>query len=337
MATGRGRAPAVYSRRRFLRTSAAVAGGTLLSTCGLDVQPVRSATLPDTPWSTHPGTVTSLKEEAAYLNDLNAATDRLRIVTLGGSSQGRAIRAVIVGPPRTRNQVRAANNCMILGSHHGDEWAGREAIFQHMRNHAGGRGTETIVYLTTVSPDSVALGSRNLPSGFDPNRQWSPSGVDRQTDGGAYVPEQQCVRQAILLYRPRIVVDTHEYTSTSNTYRFDPGTRNASGTPQAVIDVDKAVLTAMKNAATAAGYTEVTYGGPIPADGATQAFKSGGIPAVFTESPQQAARGLSLRRAQQLNSLNAFQRYVRGNGALLASVAASATWYSGFTPSVTDP
>jgi hypothetical protein len=335
MATSRS-AQTVFSRRQLLGMGAAVVAGTLPAG-GYRVRLAGAVTLVDPPWSRHPETVTSLSEEATYLTDLHAATDRVRMVTLGASMEGRAIRAVIVGPPRTRDQVRAANNCMIFGSHHGDEWAGREAIFEHMRDHAFGSGTETIVYLPTVSPDGVALGQRDLADGFDPNRHWSQSGVDRRTDGGAYLPEQQCLRQAILLYHPKIVLDTHEYTSTSNTFRFDSGTSNASGTPEAVVDVDGAVIAAMRNVATAAGYTAVAYGGPVPDDGATQAFKHGGIPALFTESAQRAAGGLALRRAQQLNALNAFQAYVQANAAALASVAASVTWYSGFTPTVTDP
>jgi Zinc carboxypeptidase len=336
--TGEPTGQAACSRRRFLGMGATVVAAALLPACGGRVRAVSPAMLPATPWSIRPGTVTSLSEEATYLADLEAATDRVRIVTLGSSAVGRRpIRAVIVGPPRTRDQVREADNCMVFGSHHGDEWAGREAIFAHMRDHAAGSSTETIVYLPTVSPDSVVLAQRNLPNGADPNRLWSPSGVDRRTDGGAYFPEQQCVRQAILLYHPRIVFDTHEYTSTSNIYRFDPGSSNASGIPQAVVDVDAALLTALRDAATAAGYTTVAYGGAIPADGATQAFNHGGIPAVFTESAQNAAGGLALRRAQQLNSLDALRAYVQANAAALAPVAASATWYSGFTPTVTDP
>jgi Zinc carboxypeptidase len=338
MTTGERTAQTACSRRRFLGMGATVVAGALLPACGRPVRAVSSATLPATPWSTRPGTVTSLSEEATYLTDLEAATDRVRIVTLGSSARGRRpIRAVIVGPPRTRDQVREANNCMAFGSHHGDEWAGREAIFQHMRDHAAGSSTETIVYLPTVSPDSAVLAQRNLPNSVDPNRLWSPSGVDHRTDGGAYFPEQQCIRQAILLYHPRIVFDTHEYTSTSNIYRFERGSSSASGTSQAVVDVDAAVLTAMRDAATAAGHTTATYGGAIPDDGATQAFNHGGIPAIFTESAQEAAGGLARRRAQQLNSLYALQAYVQANAAALASVAASATWYSGFTPTVTDP
>lgn len=294
------------------------------------------STLPPVPWDSHVGSPTTLDEGAAFVDSLDAATDRVRVVPLGTSAQGRPIRAVVVGPPRTRDQVRAATSALIIGSHHGDEWAGREATFEHMRNHAAGLGTETIVYIPTLSPDSFILQQRNLANGSDPNRLWSQTGVDQQSSGGAYFPEQQCLRQAILLWQPKIIFDTHEYTTTSATYRFDPGTTNATGTPQPVIDADVAVLAAMRSAATAAGYTTANYGGAIPDDGATQAFKRGGIPAVFTESGQENTNGLVQRRAQQLGSMNAFQSWVRSNAATLTSVAAAATWWSGFSPTVVD-
>lgn len=300
------------------------------------VRGIGDATLPALPWSSHVGTQTSLAEEATFLADLDAATDRVRLLTLGASAQGRTIRAAIVGPPRTRDQVRAANTALIIGSIHGDEWAGREALFEFMRDHAGGTGTETYIWIPTLNPDGFSAPSRNLANGSDPNRLWSQSGIDQQTSGGAYFPEQQCLRQAILLWRPKLIFDTHEYTSTGTTYRFDPGTTNAAGTPQAVIDTDTAILAAMKTAATSAGYATANYGGAIPDDGMTQAVKRGGIPAIFTESPQESSLGLTGRRAMQMTSLNAFQTYLRANAAALASLAASATWYSGFAPTLVD-
>lgn len=295
-----------------------------------------SATLPALPWDSHVGTATTLAEEATFLTALDSATDRVRVVTLGASAQGRTIRAVLVGPPRTRDQIRTANTALIIGSHHGDEWAGREALFEAMRTYAAGTGTDSYVWIPTLSPDGFTIPQRNLANGSDPNRLWSPTGVNQQTTGGAYFPEQQCLRQAILLWHPKIIFDTHEYTNTTATYRFDPGTINGSGTSQAVIDVDTAVLATMRGAATAAGYTTASYGGAIPDDGGTQAFKLGGIPGVFTETSQEATGGLALRRAQQLSSIQAFQSWVRDHAAQLATVAQSATWYSGFTPTVVD-
>ena len=95
--------------------------------------------------------------------------------------------------------------------------------------------------------DNVA---HNLANGIDPNRLWSPTGVDQTTTGVAYQPEQQAVRQAILAWRPRLILDTHEYGATANsttgTYRFDPGTTSATGTPTAVVNASIAVLNAMK-------------------------------------------------------------------------------------------
>jgi hypothetical protein len=294
--------------------------------------------MPAPPWDSHVGTATTLAEESQFIADLVAATDRVRQVTLGTSAQGRLIRCVLVGPPRSRDQIRTANTAMVIGSHHGDEWAGREATFAFMRDHAAGTGTETYIWIPTANPDGFTIPQRNLANNQDPNRQWSQTGVDQQTDAGAYFAEQQCLRQAILLYHPKIIFDTHEYTSTTNTYRFDPGTTNATGTPAEVITIDTAVLTAMRSAATAAGYTIATYGGPIPDDGATQAWKFGGIPGVFTESGQEAAGGLTLRRSQQLSSMTALQTWLQNstNAATLATQAAVATWYAGFTPAVAD-
>lgn len=316
----------VVDTRTLSAFTAAVPGTTLA--------PPGSA--PDLPWNSHVGTPTTLAEESAFLTSLASYTNRARVVTLGSSAQGRTIRAVIVGPSRTRDQVRAANNMLIQGCIHGDEWAGREALFEHMRNHAMGSGVESIIYIPTLNPDGFTAPSRNLANGSDPNRLWRGTGTDSQTTGGAYFPEQQCLRQAILLWRPKVIYDTHEYTSSTNTFRFDPGTTNAASTPQAVIDASQAMLTAMKASATNVGYVTANYGGAIPDDGATQAFKIGGIPSVFTETGQTAAGGLTLRRAQNLNAMDAIQAYVAANASSLATLAASATWYTGFTPTVVD-
>lgn len=297
-------------------------------------------TMPLPPWESHVGTATTLTEETDYLAALAAATDRVRIVSLGSSAQGRPLRAVIVGPPRTRDEVRASTRYMVLGSHHGDEWAGREAVFEDMRRHALGGGDETVVYLPTVNPDSVNTPLRELANGIDPNRLWSPTGVNQTTSGGAYQPEQQAVRQALLLWQPQLIVDTHEYDTsadgTGTTYRLDPGTNNATGTPQATIDVVQALLTQVRGEATGAGYAITNYTGTIPADGGTQAWKIGGIPATFTESPRESSGGLTLRRAQQLTSLEALRRYVRTNRTTLDTVSQAATWYSGYAPTVQD-
>nr|WP_243851095.1 M14 family zinc carboxypeptidase [Modestobacter marinus] len=302
------------------------------------LRPAPSRTLPTPPWDLHPNTPATLAEEATYLSELDAASPRVHVVTIGTSALGRPIRAVLVGPPRTRDKIRATNVAMVMGGHHGDEWAGREAIFSHMRDHAAGNDTETIVYLPTVNPDGFLIPDRRLANGIDPNRLWNSTGANQTTNGTAYQPEQQAVRQAILAWHPRLILDTHEYgapaDSTSGILRFDPGTVNPTGTPAGVVSAAGAVLAAMKTAATDAGHTTARYNGSIPDDGATQAWKRGGIPSVFTESPQDASAGLALRRAQQLTTLAAFQTYMRDNAATLASLAAAATWYSGYTPTI---
>lgn len=331
--------------------------GLLASSRRRDTGTPPPAGLPALPWDSHVGTPTSLAEEVSFVAALAAATSRVRQVTLGASAQGRTIRAVLVGPPRSRDQIRAATTMLIIGSHHGDEWAGREALFAFARDHAAGTGTETLIWIPTLNPDGFSIPQRNLANNSDPNRGWPPDGRDNRvsygtntgstanmTSGnvGALYVEQQCLRQALLLWRPKIVFDTHEYTSAGVTYRFDPGTVNgalADGsftTPAAVSSIDTAALTALRSAATAAGYTISTYTGPIPNDGATQALKLGGIPGIFTESPQESSGGLTLRRAQQLSSLAAFQTWVRANTTTLADQAAVATWYGANLPTVVD-
>lgn len=332
--------------------------GALLSAAGRRKRATGGG-FPALPWDSHVGTATTLAEEDTFVTALAAATTRVRQVTLGTSAQGRTIRAVLVGPPRSRDEIRAANSAMIIGSHHGDEWAGREATFKFMSDHAQGSGAETYIWIPTLNPDGFTIPDRELANGSDPNRGWPPDGRDNRvsyggstsstanmTNGnlGTLFVEQQCLRQALLLYRPKIIFDTHEYTSTGVNYRFDPGNVNGAladasfTTPQAVIDLDTAALTAMRDAAIAAGYTTGLYGGAIPNDGMTQALKLGGVPGIFTESPNESSGGLTLRRAHQLNSMAAFQAWVQNstNAAALATQAAAATWYVGATPTVTD-
>ncbi len=134
-----------------------------------------------------------------------------RVVTLGHSVKGRAVKALRLGDPRSPRKA------LVVGSIHGDETAGLKVVRELRRRYAKIRGLD-LWTIYTVNPDGVARGTRPNAHGVDLNRNFSfrwHGGVPRSS--GYYPgprpfsePESRLVRRLVVRLRPRISIWYHQ-------------------------------------------------------------------------------------------------------------------------------
>ncbi len=127
--------------------------------------------------------------------------------TIGRSSEGRPIRALLVGSERARTKL------MVVGSIHGTEPAGR-AVIARLRGARPPRGT-ALWLVDTANPDGAAAGSRGNANGVDLNRnfphRWRPQdGVYESGTGPASEPETQVMMRFIEREQPRVSLWYHQ-------------------------------------------------------------------------------------------------------------------------------
>lgn len=144
---------------------------------------------------------TTPREEAAFVAQLDAASDRVRTRVVGLSAGRRPITLLVVGPPRTDAQIAAAGSALVVCTQHGNEPAPREACLQRARDLAFGRSPLTMLVIATANPDGVAAGTRGNATGTDINR----------THATLATPEARIIANVMAAYRPDVLDDLHEY------------------------------------------------------------------------------------------------------------------------------
>src|SRR4051812_4183386 len=181
----------------------------------LAVAPAAHAADPRTGFETRNGASwTTLTEELTFIKALEGP--RVVRLVVGTSAHGRAIRLIIVGAPKTTEQIAGEDTALIVCGQHGNEPAGREACLTRIREQAvtNPLSTETLLIMPNVNPDGRAANTRNngqSPS-RDVNRDYGcplPPGtcVPFQT------PEARAVRDVMAAYDPEVVLDLHEYST----------------------------------------------------------------------------------------------------------------------------
>ena len=158
---------------------------------------------------------TSLREEQRYLRRLDATSSRVAVSTIGRSVQGRPIRLVRVGPPRTRRQIAAGSSVLLVCAQHGDEPAGREACLQAARDYARASRPTTVLIIPTANPDGFAASRRHNADGVDINRDHH-----RLT-----TPETRAISAVIRDYKPDLLGDMHEYPWSDDKVLFGDPTK----------------------------------------------------------------------------------------------------------------
>jgi hypothetical protein len=156
-------------------------------------------------WTTH-------EEELAFLADVVAGSDRVTIREIGRSVSGeRPLHLVAIGTRARRESPAAARQApvvLFVGSQHGNEPAGREAVLIALRDLAftdderllAQLEEQTILVVPSANPDGRA---RNLRT----------NGVtDINRDHLALTqPETQALHRVISDWAPDVILDHHEY------------------------------------------------------------------------------------------------------------------------------
>jgi hypothetical protein len=153
---------------------------------------------------------TTYDEQVALLEAIAAASDRVRLETIGVTYQGRPIQLAVVGDPApgTAEEIAETGSVLLSGTVHGTEYSGREGAMILLRELAFSDdpwvedilSTTTVLINPTLNPDGFVNATRGNTTGQDLNRDHI---LLRH-------PENFGLAKVIRDYRPDIVVDSHE-------------------------------------------------------------------------------------------------------------------------------
>jgi hypothetical protein len=212
--------------------------------------------LPSRDWKTpfeSSGAFTTLAAEQRYLSELDAASDRVRIVELARTpAHGHPIQLVVAGPPKTRAQIADGRSVLHVCSQHGDEPAAREACLIRARDHALSDSPETVLIIPTANPEGIAAGTRTNAEGVDLNR----------THLNLDVVEARAIARVLRDYRPDVLGDQHESIATAEDQLVM--VTNPADTHANVFDPIEALRTSLRDSYTiprlrAAGFAPSYY------------------------------------------------------------------------------
>lgn len=208
-------------------------------------------------WTTH-------EEELAFLEAVDAGSERVKIDVVGTTAEGRPLHLVQIGFPTPKSVGEAREGVVELHicSQHGNEPAGREACLQQIRNLAftddpaitAALSSMTVLFIPAANPDGRAADTRANSLGTDLNRNHLEI-TELET-----IAMGEVVRD----WRPDLNLDHHEYgPATPALYDDDllylwPRNLNVD---DAVHDAAKSFAVDVLNpCAAAAGYSSDEYG-----------------------------------------------------------------------------
>lgn len=158
-------------------------------------------------WTTH-------EEELGFLDLVASQSQRMDLVEIGRSTEGRPLHLVRLAASRMPTPAEARNMPVQLHicTQHGNEPAGREACLIQLRDLAltddaaliAQMQKQLTLFIPTANPDGRAANTRENGAGVDLNRQHLQ--VDQ--------PEVQAIGRVIRDYQPVINMDHHEYGPT---------------------------------------------------------------------------------------------------------------------------
>lgn len=154
--------------------------------------------------------LTSHEDEVAWLEALAAASERVRLETIGQTYQGRPVHLATVGlpAPGTREEIAASSAVLFTCTVHGGERAPREACMILLRQLALSDdpwvtrilSQTTVLVVPTLNPDGQVIAERTNSAGQDLNRDHI---LIRH-------PETFAVAEVIRDHRPELIMDAHE-------------------------------------------------------------------------------------------------------------------------------
>ncbi|MHB8242100.1 MAG: DUF2817 domain-containing protein [Solirubrobacteraceae bacterium] len=132
-----------------------------------------------------------------------------RVVAIGHSVRGRAIRAQVLGPDSAQRKI------LVVGCIHGDECAGL-AIVSRLARAAVPSGVQ-LWLVGQMNPDGTAVDTRQNADGVDLNRnfsfRWQPIS-DPVYSSGPHAfsePESRAARGLILRIKPAVTIWYHQH------------------------------------------------------------------------------------------------------------------------------
>ncbi len=217
--------------------------------------------------ATQPALHARTPEEGAAVLAAAARAPWLQLVEIGRSAGG----APLVAVRMAHDDDTAMWRVLLIGSQHGNEPAGREALLELIRLVAGDgallpRGVE-VWAVPESNPDGTAAGVRRNAAGADLNRDWL----------ALEQPETRAIHRLARELPPDLAVDLHEFDRTSRDWR-DAGwdewplvtldTANHMLLPTAVYDVGLAWIDAARKRLAAAGipFRRYLVGGVPPGE-----------------------------------------------------------------------
>ena len=150
------------------------------------------------------------EDEVAVVEAIDAASDRVRLETIGRTHEGRPMHLASIGypAPRPRAQIADSASVFIMCSIHGGERSGREACLMLLRELAFSNDPRiidilrnaTILINPAANPDGQSVGRRTNTANQDLNRD---SLMIRH-------PETFAIAEAVRDLQPELIVDAHE-------------------------------------------------------------------------------------------------------------------------------
>jgi hypothetical protein len=161
-------------------------------------------------WTTH-------DEEVAFLQEV-ADSPRVALSEIGRTLEGRPLHLVELGfpGPDAIEEARQRPTVLFICTQHGNEPAGREACLEWLRDLAFTEDPDlvrqlqehTILFVPTANPDGRAANTRGNSEGDDINRDH----LNLET------LEAQAIATVVRDWQPDVVVDLHEFGSTTLVY-----------------------------------------------------------------------------------------------------------------------
>ncbi|WP_336922226.1 M14 family zinc carboxypeptidase [Aquipuribacter sp. SD81] len=166
-------------------------------------------------------TWTTLEEEYAFLEEVAARSERVRLEQVATTAQGRPLTLVTVtdGEERSVEEIASGASALVLCLQHGNEPAAREGCLQGLRDLAFSDDPadlrmlerSTVLFVPTVNPDGRAANTRANSEGIDINR-------DHIALESA---EARAVAELTRDLDPEILHDAHEYGGNRTFYNRD--------------------------------------------------------------------------------------------------------------------
>lgn len=213
------------------------------------------------------GALTPHTEVLSFYQDLAMrAPDVVRIREIGRSREGRPLNLVTLSRPGVAEPWEAhasGKPIVLIGAQvHGDEPAGKEGLMLFARDLVDGDLSHLLdrvvfVFVPQMNPDGAEAGTwgtRANPAGYNLNRDYL------RLDN----PETRAVaREAIVRWRPHVVVDAHELPGPPRVYDFYTWYPDNPHGPSAPVRLAReGIAPAVVDALESAGYTHIVYHTP---------------------------------------------------------------------------